>query len=98
MADPRRTCQHHLRVKRMLVQPNKTPFQHRNAQPRHPRDPPHQVRPRSLTPHRRCPCYGESIRCSPWPGPDGLRCSIVTLVLLEWSPLRVSGSSHLLLV
>jgi hypothetical protein len=61
MADPRRTCQRHLRVERMLVQSNKAPFQHRNAQPRHLRDPPHQVRPRSLTPHRRCPCYGGNL-------------------------------------
>ncbi len=49
------------RVDRMLVQPTKTPFQHRNAQPRHLRDPPHRARPRSLTPHRRWPCYGGNL-------------------------------------
>jgi hypothetical protein len=43
---------------RMLVQSKKTPFQHWNVQPHHLRNPPHEVRPRSLTPHRRCPCYG----------------------------------------
>ena len=43
---------------RVLVQSQTTPFQHSNAQPHHLRDPPHPVRPRSLTPHRRCPCYG----------------------------------------
>jgi hypothetical protein len=50
---------------RMLVQPEMTPFQHRNAQPRHLRDPPLQARPRSLTPHPRCPCYGGTsvLRC-----------------------------------
>jgi hypothetical protein len=62
MADPRRACQRHLRVERMLVQSEKTPFQHWNAQSRHLRDPPHQVRSRSLTPHRRCPCYGGNLR------------------------------------
>jgi hypothetical protein len=40
------------------VQSKMTSFQHRNAQPRHLRDPPHRTRSRSLTPHRRCPCYG----------------------------------------
>ena len=39
---------------------NSTPtqFQHRNAQPRHLRHPPHRVRPSPLTQHRRCPSYG----------------------------------------
>jgi hypothetical protein len=35
MADARRTCQRHLRVDRMLVQPEPTTFQHRDAQPNH---------------------------------------------------------------
>jgi integrase-like protein len=39
----------------------KTPFQYRNVQSRHLRDPPHQVRPGSLIPHRRCPCYGGNL-------------------------------------
>ena len=59
MAEPRRACQRRFRVDRVLVQPAPTPFQHRNAQSNHLRDPPHPARPRSLTPHRRCPAFGE---------------------------------------
>lgn len=35
VANPRRACQRYLRMDRMLVQSEKTPFQRRNAQPRH---------------------------------------------------------------
>src|SRR4051812_42830914 len=59
--------------------PNRRPLQHWNAQPDHLRDPPHPVRRRSLTPHRRCPAFGGKLRsrrdgrvsrrwCSCWSG------------------------------
>src|SRR3981081_3151606 len=49
-----------MRMDRVLVQPQQAPFQHRNAQPDHLRDPPHPVRPGTLTPRRRCPRLGGS--------------------------------------
>jgi hypothetical protein len=57
-------------VDRVLVQPEPAPFQHRNAQPNHLRDPPHRARTRSLTPHRRCPACGGGSASPPltrWP-------------------------------
>jgi HTH-like domain/Integrase core domain len=65
VANPGGACQRHLRVDRMLVQPEPAPFQHWNAQPHHLRDPPHRARPRSLTPHRRCPAFGLG-SAAPW--------------------------------
>ncbi len=61
LGDPRRACQHDIRMVSVLVQPQAAPFQYRNAQPTGLRSPPHRPRSRSLAPHRRCPVPGANL-------------------------------------
>src|SRR3954452_12267617 len=66
MEDPRRACQRHLRMDRVLVQPETTPFQSWYAQPDRVREAPHPVRSQPLTPNLGCPGYGGSSVAVRW--------------------------------